>query len=122
MRARNYLDLTFVPLASGVNAGLGDHDDTWPGLAFPRVEPKIPRSAGDDGSDVPFLDVVASTRLEADPRDFILCMRNLQVDCFRALEQTVHVPLELEDPAVVRADPFEDPIPVQESMVEDTDL
>jgi len=49
-------------------------------------------------------------------------MRELQVDRFRTLEESVQVALELEDAAVVRADAFEDPVTVQQAMVEDADL
>src|SRR3989442_999852 len=122
VRRRDDLEAALVDLAEEIDARLRDHDDARTGLALPRIEAEIARPACDDRADVSFPDVVASARLQDDPCELLFRMRELQVDRFRTLEESVQVALELEDAAVVRADAFEDPVTVQQAMVEDADL
>src|SRR5207247_9025026 len=99
-------------LADAVAARLRDDDDGRTGLAFPRVQAEVPRAAGRDRADVPALDVVVPACVEHDVRALLLCGRDLEVDRLRTVEEPIHVALEFEHSAVVRPNPFEDPVSV----------
>jgi len=105
-----------------IYARLRDHDDAGSRLGLPRVQAEVAGTPGDDGPDVPFPDLIPSECVEDDLRDLLLGVGDLEVDGLRTVEKPVHVPLEFEDPAVVGADPFEDPVPIQQAMVEDADF
>src|SRR5437879_12475833 len=95
IRGRHDLEAALVHLAEEIDARLRDDDDARTGLAFPRVQAEIPRAAGDDGADVPFLDVVVPACLEDDVRELPLCVRYLEVDRLRAVDEPVQVACEL---------------------------
>src|SRR2546430_4527572 len=122
IRGRHDLQAALVYLAEEIDTRLRDDDDARTGLAFPRVQAEVARAAGDDGADVPLLDVVVAACFEDDVRELLLGVRDLEVDRLRAVEEPVHVALELEHSAVVRPYPFKDPVSVQEAVVEDADL
>src|SRR5207247_10739649 len=109
---RHDLQSALVAFAEVIDARLRADDDARSGLAFPRVQAEIPRAAGYDGADVPFLDVVVPAGFEDDIRELLLCVRDLEVDRLRTVEEPVHVALELEHSAIVRPNPFEDPVSV----------
>src|SRR5437773_11271901 len=122
IRRGHDLEAALVDAAEEVDARLRDYDDARPGLGLPRVEAQVPGPAGDDRANVPFPHVVPAAGVEDDLRQRLLGMRDLEVDRLRAVEEPLQVPLELEDPAVVGPDAFEDAVPVQEAVVEHADL
>src|SRR5438132_8305593 len=122
IRGRHDLEAALVHLAEEIDARLRDDDDARTRLAFPRVQAEVPGTARDDRPDVPFLDVVVPACFEDDVRELLLCVRDLEVDRLRTVEEPIHVALEFEHAAVVRPNPFEDPVSVQEAVVEDADL
>src|SRR6059036_3824732 len=90
--------------------------------SLPRVEAEIALAPRDDGSDVPFADFVPAARLEDDVGHLLLRVWDFQVDGLGRVVQPVEVAVQLEDPAVVGPDPFENAVAVEEAMVEHADL
>src|SRR3989304_3347057 len=104
--------LVGIPAVQG-DRRLRDYDDRRPGLALARVDSEVPGSARDDRPDVPVLDLVAPACLEDDLRQVLPAMGDLEVDRLRGRVQAVKMAFEFEDPALVRANSFEDPVPVK---------
>src|SRR3989441_6255274 len=122
IRRGHDLQAPLVHLAVQRDAGLRDHDHARPALALSRIESEIPLAPGDDGPNVPLMDVVPSARLEDDVRHLLFRVRDLEVDGLGRVVQAVEVAVQFEDSAVVRADSLEYAVAVEEAVVEDADL
>src|SRR5437867_3079392 len=107
VRGGHHLQAPLVHLAVQREARLRNHDHARPALALPRVEAEIPLAPRDHGPDVSFADFVPPARLEDDVRHLLLRVRDFQVDGFGRVIEPVEVAVQLEDSAVVGADPFE---------------
>src|SRR6266571_6369582 len=122
IRRGHHFQAALVHFAVERDARLRNHDHARSALALPRVEAEIALAPCDDGSDVSFANVVPPARLEDDVGHLLLRVRDLQVDGLVRVVQPVEVAVQLEDSAVVGADPFENAVAVQEAMVEHADL
>src|SRR2546426_1044812 len=122
IRRGHHFQAPLVHLAVQRDARLRNHDHARSALALPRVEAEIPLAPRDDGSDVPFADVVPAARLEDDVGHLLLRVWDFQVDGLGRVVQPVEVAVQLEDSAVVGPDPFENAVAVEEAMVEHADL
>src|SRR5262249_57702399 len=88
----------------------GDDDQFRP-RAPPRIDAEVTRTAGHDEPDVAVVNVISPAGVDDDPADLFLCMRNLEPDGLRGVEESLDVALELEDAAVVGTNAFHDAPP-----------
>src|SRR5438105_3881104 len=80
---------------------------------------RVAGSARHDETDVAVDDLVAAAGLGDDLADLGGSVRDLEADRLGRIEQPLDVAFELEDTAVVRADPLEDTVAVKQAVVED---
>ena len=100
---------------------IGDDDHLGMGTAV-GIESQGAAAAGDDHADVAVRDAVGGHGLLDGRGHFLLAQRDGQPDGLGGIPQPVEVGLEAKDLAAVAADALEDPVPVEQAVVEDADL
>ncbi len=107
----------FVHLRGEERDGIGDtdHASLW---ALVGVEPKGALATGDDQADVAVGDVVGCDAFALDADHFLTGDSDIEEDLVGTVIEAIHVLFELEDLAIVDTDAFEDPVAIEESMIE----
>ena len=91
-------------------------------LATIRIQAEGARAPGDQQTNVTVLDVVPPTGLDDSLHHLGVPQGHLEQNRLCGPKQPVNVLLELEDPAVIGANPFKDAVAVEQAVVEYRDL
>ena len=100
---------------------VGDDDDLGVGR-LARVEAQAACPPGDDEADVGVGQLVDKRSCRRRRRHVLAFHRDLEMNALGGFVETIDVLLEPEDPARVRPDALEDPVAVEQTMIEDADL
>ena len=98
-----------------------DDDDDRRVLAFAGVEAEVADATGHDAADVGVREPGSLEPLLVEPHHLVDAQGNGQPDRLGRVVEPLDVGAELEYLSFVRADPFEHPVAVQESVIEDRD-
>ena len=95
----------------------GDNDHGWV-LASVRIQAKGPDAARDHEANVAITNFVAAAGLHHGRHHFLMSDGEGQQDGLGRIKEAVDVFLQFKHPAIIRANPFKDPIAVQQTVIE----
>ncbi len=102
----------------GVQLDVVGNDEHRRPFAQERIKPKVAHAAGHDQPDIAALDVVGLDGLGHRLAEFGGGHRDFHPDRLGGFVEPADVSFELEYLSIIYPDPFEDSVPVQQSVIE----